>query len=287
VGYEPWGWASYHYGRWSFVVNIGWFWVPPVTREVYWSPGYVGWVRTNDYVAWVPLAPGEIYYGRDHYGRHSVNITNVNIDQVNITNVYKNAYINNGATVVKRHTFNTGSPTIVNVNRKIKEKIFVKNNFSVGSPVFKRKGDSYFTSDKSIPQVKLPPKHIGNIKVKELKETRRPIKEQKKSFLSSGAKSKTLPVKNIATSRTSRKEKPMMQQVRPEEKKKHVAPEGRSEPRGERKQVAPLKRMKPAISEAGPKKKDKKYSVEIDNSPKKDNKKGGKKTLNDKHTILK
>jgi len=61
VGYEPWGWAPYHYGRWSFRANIGWFWVPPIAREVYWSPGYVGWVRTNDYVAWVPLAPGEIY----------------------------------------------------------------------------------------------------------------------------------------------------------------------------------------------------------------------------------
>jgi hypothetical protein len=88
VGSEPWGWAPYHYGRWSFIINIGWFWVPPVTREVYWSPGYVGWVRTPDYVAWVPLAPGEMYYGRGNYGRHSVNITNVkNINQVNITNV--------------------------------------------------------------------------------------------------------------------------------------------------------------------------------------------------------
>ena len=84
VGSEPWGWAPYHYGRWSFGINIGWFWVPPVAREVYWGPGYVGWVRTADYVAWVPLAPGEIYYGRGNYGRHSVNITNVNINQVKI-----------------------------------------------------------------------------------------------------------------------------------------------------------------------------------------------------------
>jgi hypothetical protein len=130
VAYEPWGWAPYHYGRWSFIINIGWCWVPPVASEVYWSPGYVGWVRTADYVAWVPLAPGEIYYGRGYYGRNSVNITNVNIKQVNITNVYKNVYVNNGVTVVNRKTFNTHSPTVVNVNKNIiQEKIFVKNNY--------------------------------------------------------------------------------------------------------------------------------------------------------------
>ncbi|MBF8259078.1 MAG: hypothetical protein HW377_1452, partial [Actinobacteria bacterium] len=77
IGYEPWGWAPYHYGRWAFAVGFGWCWVPPSRGDVFWAPGYVGWVRTGDYVAWVPLAPREVYYGHGNYGRNSVNITNV------------------------------------------------------------------------------------------------------------------------------------------------------------------------------------------------------------------
>src|SRR4030067_226587 len=75
VGCEPWGWPPYHYGRWAFAVNIGWLWVPPARGDVFWAPGYVGWVRTGDHVAWVPLAPREVYYGRGNYGRDGRNIT--------------------------------------------------------------------------------------------------------------------------------------------------------------------------------------------------------------------
>ncbi|MEW6713637.1 MAG: DUF6600 domain-containing protein [Nitrospirota bacterium] len=253
VGYEPWGWAPYHYGRWSFVVNIGWFWVPPVASEVYWSPGYVGWVWTPDYVAWVPLAPGEIYYGRGHHGRHSVNITNVNINQINITNVYKNVYINNGATVVHHNTFNTGSPKIVNVDKKVlHEKIFVKNNISIGTPDIKPSKKSYFTSGKAIPEGKLPPQHVRNIRVKELKESRRLIKEETRSVLNPDSKPKSMPTRTITTPRSPGKEKPVMREVQPEEKRKSAAPEGGAVPRSERKQVAPAEKVKPGAPVSSP-----------------------------------
>ena len=108
VSYEPWGWVPYHYGRWAFVGSIGWCWVPPVRTAVYWSPGFVAWISTPTYVSWVPLAPGEIYYGRGYYGPHSVNITNVNINRINITNVYMNAKVANAVTVLNRQTFLTG-----------------------------------------------------------------------------------------------------------------------------------------------------------------------------------
>ncbi|MDP2658159.1 MAG: FecR family protein, partial [Candidatus Deferrimicrobium sp.] len=104
VGYEPWGWAPYHYGRWSFAVSVGWVWVPPARGDVYWSPGYVGWVRTGDHVAWVPLAPRETYYGYGNHGRYSTNITNVNINQVRVTNVYRNENFTNSVTVVNHTT---------------------------------------------------------------------------------------------------------------------------------------------------------------------------------------
>ena len=65
--------------------------MPPAVGAVYWGPGYVGWVVTPSYVAWVPLAPGEIYYGYGYYGPGSVNITTVNINTVSGHRNYRNA----------------------------------------------------------------------------------------------------------------------------------------------------------------------------------------------------
>lgn len=243
VASEPWGWAPYHYGRWSFGVNIGWFWVPPIDNEVYWGPGYVGWVRTPDYVAWVPLAPGEIYYGRGNYGRHSVNIINVNITRVNITNVYKNAEISNGVTVVNRNTFNTGRPTIADVDKNIiRNKIFVKNNFSVGTPDIKPSKESYFASTRHIQPDKLPPQPVRNLRVKELKHSRPLIKDRDKSVLNPGIKPNSLPVNTVTTPRTPGKGKPMIKQVKPEERAKPSASEGRRGAIEERKRPNPEER---------------------------------------------
>jgi hypothetical protein len=253
VASEPWGWAPYHYGRWSFGVNIGWFWVPPIERDVYWSPGYVGWVRTPDYVAWVPLAPEEIYYGRGNYGRHSVNIINLNITQVNITNVYKNADVNNGVTIVNRNTFNTGRPTIADVDKNIiRNKIFVKNNFSVGTPDIRPSKESYFASTRQIQPDKLPPQPVRNLKVKELKHSRPLIKDRDKSVIIPGAKPNLLPVNTVTTPRTPGKKKPGIQQVKPEERTMPPAKEGgrviieeRKRPKTEERDVKPEKRAKP------------------------------------------
>jgi len=112
ISYEPWGWAPYHYGRWAVVAGFGWCWVPPARGDVFWAPGYVGWVTTPSHVGWVPLAPGETYYGRGHYGRHSVNVTNVtritNITVDKTTNIYRNAGQRNAVTAVDRNSFVAG-----------------------------------------------------------------------------------------------------------------------------------------------------------------------------------
>jgi hypothetical protein len=60
VSYEPWGWLPYHYGRW-IVSPLGWVWVPGPTLG-FWTPGCVRFIYGPDWVAWVPLGPGEIYY---------------------------------------------------------------------------------------------------------------------------------------------------------------------------------------------------------------------------------
>lgn len=50
---EPFGWATYHYGRWTRLRDIGWVWVPG--NE--WAPAWVSWRRGNDFVGWAPLPP--------------------------------------------------------------------------------------------------------------------------------------------------------------------------------------------------------------------------------------
>ncbi len=104
---EPWGWAPYHYGRWASLPGRGWCWVPPARGDVFWGPGYVGWVSTGSQVGWVPLAPRETYYGHGHYGRHSVNIPRGDVRTVNVT--YRNVTINNSVTVVNRDGFIRGT----------------------------------------------------------------------------------------------------------------------------------------------------------------------------------
>src|SRR5258708_33181824 len=55
---EPFGWATYHYGRWARIRGVGWVWVPGSE----WAPAWVSWRRSPDYVGWAPLPP-EAYSG--------------------------------------------------------------------------------------------------------------------------------------------------------------------------------------------------------------------------------
>jgi len=53
---EPWGWATYHYGRWDWSAEFGWFWVP----HVQWAPAWVSWRQGAGYVGWAPLPPSAL-----------------------------------------------------------------------------------------------------------------------------------------------------------------------------------------------------------------------------------
>src|SRR6266496_2803029 len=53
ISEEPFGWATYHYGRWARLRGIGWVWVPGDE----WAPAWVSWRKSNDYVGWAPLPP--------------------------------------------------------------------------------------------------------------------------------------------------------------------------------------------------------------------------------------
>jgi hypothetical protein len=66
VSYEDFGWATYHYGRWTRLRDRGWFWVPG--RE--WGPAWVSWRTGGDYVGWAPLPP---HSGDEEYDDRSIN----------------------------------------------------------------------------------------------------------------------------------------------------------------------------------------------------------------------
>ncbi|HEX9136680.1 MAG TPA: DUF6600 domain-containing protein, partial [Nitrospirota bacterium] len=136
IDYNPWGWAPGHYGRWVFTPARGWCWVPPSRGAVYWGPGYVGWIVTPSYVAWVPLAPGEIYYGYGYYGPGSINIAAVNINTVMVNRTYVNARVNNSVVVVQRDSFGTGRrvPVKVKENPFLERKQQPVRNISVVPP---------------------------------------------------------------------------------------------------------------------------------------------------------
>ena len=53
VSYEPFGWATFHYGRWFRHEYYGWLWLPGYE----WSPAWVEWRYNSHYIGWAPLPP--------------------------------------------------------------------------------------------------------------------------------------------------------------------------------------------------------------------------------------
>lgn len=106
--FEPWGWVPYHYGRWLFYPTIGWVWIPPAAPVVVWNPGAVAWITGPEFVAWIPLAPGEILFGFRDFGPGSVNVTNVRVTNIQVTNVFVNTRATNAVVVVHKDVFLKG-----------------------------------------------------------------------------------------------------------------------------------------------------------------------------------
>jgi hypothetical protein len=248
IAYEPWGWAPYHYGRWAFAGGVGWCWVPPLSGSVYWGPGYVGWIRTGDYVGWVPLAPGEIYYGRGHYGRNSVNITNVNINEIHFTNVYQNVNVNNGSIIVDQRSFHEGSQNIVHVDNNIRNVAFTQRNMIAGAPAIKPGKKGLFAVDREIPKDRLPPQHIKLQPVTELTKTRRLTRDEGKSVFNPDVKPANLPIKKVER---SRKGEPRLEKIQPmkreqlEQRPQTAGPESVREGKREKGQRQPDLQGKP------------------------------------------
>src|ERR1700731_2314898 len=74
VSYEDFGWATYHYGRWTMLSDYGWVWVPGRDADLEWGPAWVSWRTGGDYIGWAPLPPETITVveGRPLFGQLDV-----------------------------------------------------------------------------------------------------------------------------------------------------------------------------------------------------------------------
>src|SRR6266404_7532186 len=77
ISEESFGWATYHYGRWTRLQGIGWVWVPGQQ----WAPAWVSWRKSNDYVGWAPLPPEARFDQRTGIHNWSDNYYEIGPDQ--------------------------------------------------------------------------------------------------------------------------------------------------------------------------------------------------------------
>ncbi len=136
VGYEPWGFAPYHYGRW---VQGGWGWGWAPGPYAYWgapyyAPALVGWFGGPGFGlgfgfgfgfgggwGWCPLGWGEPFHPWYHNGPRY--FRNVNIRNTRINNI--NSFYGRGS---NGHYANAGRGLVATNGRTIMNGMSVRNN---------------------------------------------------------------------------------------------------------------------------------------------------------------
>lgn len=87
VNDEPWGWATYHHGRWVYD-NGGWYWTPYGQyrgRRSWWSPALVVINYVGNNICWYPLPYHYGYYDYNRRRNQTTIINNNNIIVINPT----------------------------------------------------------------------------------------------------------------------------------------------------------------------------------------------------------
>ena len=116
VDEEPWGYAPFHYGRWS---SIGgrWGWVPgPMDVRPVYAPALVvfiggGGAGFGANVGWFPLGPREVYVPSYRVSRgyvERVNVSNTTVNTTVITNVYNTTIVHNNTNITNVTYVNRG-----------------------------------------------------------------------------------------------------------------------------------------------------------------------------------
>jgi hypothetical protein len=67
---EEWGDIPFHYGRWGWDDEIGWFWVPGTL----WGPAWVTWRSNDQYMGWAPFPPSFEFRAGMNFNSLSINI---------------------------------------------------------------------------------------------------------------------------------------------------------------------------------------------------------------------
>jgi hypothetical protein len=122
VSYEDFGWATYHYGRWTQLADYGWIWVPGYE----WGPAWVSWRTGGDYVGWAPLPPAadRVYEGRAITGHVDVEF-DIGPRYYNFVDV---RYI--GEPVLREHIF-APERNVTIINRTVNVTNITYNNSTV------------------------------------------------------------------------------------------------------------------------------------------------------------
>jgi uncharacterized protein DUF6600/FecR-like protein len=118
VAREPWGWTPFHYGRWAFLQQR-WVWVPAEVRpRTAYCPATVAFVpiTATNQIAWVPLAPGEVYVPRYYDARFEPRFlaSRELIRQANEQRTFANLYAPSAVTIVPVRSFTrVVDPTVI------------------------------------------------------------------------------------------------------------------------------------------------------------------------------
>lgn len=70
IANEEWGSIPFHYGRWGYDDDLGWYWVPGTI----WGPAWVSWRWSDHYTGWAPLPPGAEFRADSGFVSLSFNI---------------------------------------------------------------------------------------------------------------------------------------------------------------------------------------------------------------------
>jgi hypothetical protein len=153
-------------------------------------------VYTSDTVAWVPLAPGEIYYGIGFYGPFSVDITNVVVNPV-VVRQYRHIHVRNAVTIIDRSTFvkgRRGRPVT-------RENPFTSRRAEVGPPSIRPGRETRRPIDRRIPPERQPPERIRKLKLEDMRRERRVVPGEAGSVFSPGRPAEEMRVKRRETPR--------------------------------------------------------------------------------------
>ena len=140
----PWGWATFHYGRWHYDDYYGWEWIP----GHHWAPAWVSWRHGGGYYGWAPLDAGITisisigggYNAPDNYWvcaperyMNSPRIYNYYAPHTRVVNIIHNTTIINNTYVYNNQTYATG-PRPADIQRITHRPVTVYKINNAGRP---------------------------------------------------------------------------------------------------------------------------------------------------------